>query len=159
MKDLTALLNEMAYREVQTYIQSGNVLFRSDRDLADVDAEEISKNIGQRFGFAPDVFLLRIEDLKDTVAGNPFETEDGKALHFYSLHEKAIDPDLDRLMAAKTPSERFALKNKIFYLYAPDGIGRSKLAGQVERALGVPVTARNWNTVRRLLSLSEQGTA
>ena len=77
----------------------------------------------------------------------------GKELHLYFLVSRPKKPDLDRLDAVKARSERFALKDTVFYLYAPDGIGRSKLAAAVERSLGVAATARNWNTVEKLLEM------
>jgi uncharacterized protein (DUF1697 family) len=59
-------------------------------------------------------------------------------------------------MSAKSKSEEFKLNKNIFYLYAPDGVGRSKLAAKVEQALGVSVTARNWNTVSKLIAMVKQ---
>ena len=60
---------------------------------------------------------------------------------------------MQRLAIAKAASEKFKLEERIFYLHAPDGIGRSKLAAAVEQSLGVVVTARNLNTVNRLISM------
>ena len=57
-------------------------------------------------------------------------------------------------MAIKLKSEEFKFHHKIFYLFAPEGVGRSKLALKVEKSLGVPVTGRNWNTVKELISLA-----
>jgi len=93
--------------------------------------------------------------LQDAVENNPFTTEDGKALHFYFLNAYPNNPDLDRLLAVKSGSEAFKLHKKVFYLYAPDGIGRSKLAAKVEQCMGIPATARNWNTVKKLISMVE----
>ena len=81
---------------------------------------------------------------------SPSATADGKALHFYFLDACAERPDLEKLRLVQADSEEFELRGAVFYLLAPDGIGRSKLAAQVERCLGVPATARNWNTVRKL---------
>jgi len=83
----------------------------------------------------------------------PFSSDEGKLLHFCFLSEMPKEPDLESLEALKSESEEFRLINKVFYLYAPDGVGRSKLAAKVEKAMGVPVTARNWNTVRKIRSL------
>ena len=70
------------------------------------------------------------------------------------LESKPKKPDLAGLMAIKSKSEQFRLDKKVFYLYAPEGIGRSKLVAKVEPALGVPVTGRNWNTVNKLSALA-----
>jgi uncharacterized protein (DUF1697 family) len=63
--------------------------------------------------------------------------------------------NLERLKDLKRENERFELKDKVFYLYAPDGVGRSKLAAASEKALGVPMTDRNWRTVQKILELAE----
>jgi uncharacterized protein (DUF1697 family) len=65
------------------------------------------------------------------------------------------NPDLEALEAVRVPSERFELKGQVFYLYAPEGIGRSKLAASAERKLGVPMTDRNWRTVTKIVSMLE----
>ncbi|MGD8940251.1 MAG: hypothetical protein PVJ72_12780, partial [Gammaproteobacteria bacterium] len=62
----------------------------------------------------------------------------------------------EKLIAVKSKSEEFKLHKNVFYLYAPDGIGRSKLAAKVEQCMGLPVTARNWNTVNKLISMVKE---
>jgi uncharacterized protein (DUF1697 family) len=70
------------------------------------------------------------------------------------LSEEPSRPDLEKLEAVKKESERFRLIGKVFYLCAPEGIGRSKLAAQSERLLGVPMTDRNWRTVCRIRDMA-----
>lgn len=79
---------------------------------------------------------------------------EAKTLHVFFLAEPAIHATLDILTALKKGNESFLLIEQIFYLYAPDGIDRSKLAEKVEKVLGVPTTARNWNTVFSTLQLA-----
>jgi uncharacterized protein (DUF1697 family) len=74
-------------------------------------------------------------------------------LHLFFLATVALEPDLASLESLRADSERYALVEDVFYLHAPDGIGRSKLAARVERALGVPATARNWRTVGKLVEM------
>ena len=88
------------------------------------------------------------------MAANPFPSELGKGLHLIFLAGRPPAPDLARLHALKAVSEAFLLRDRVFYLYAPDGIGRSQLAAKVEQCLGVVVTARNWNTVQKLLEMA-----
>ena len=109
--------------------------------------EEISSKILKSHGFKPKVMLLSVSELEDAIENNPFKTSGGKTLHFFFLESIPVKPDIDGLSNIKTNSEEFNLNKNIFYLYAPDGMGRSKLATKIEQALGVPVTARNWNTV------------
>lgn len=158
MKELKTVLAELGLTDVQTYIQSGNVVFQNGRTDLPALAEEISAAIGQSHGFAPQIMLLSLAELVTAVSRNPYPAtgEQHKTLHFYFLASAPPDPDLAMLEALKADSEQFALIDAVFYLHAPDGIGRSKLAVKVERALGVAATARNWRTVSTLL---EMGTA
>lgn len=158
MRELKALLDGMGLANVQTYIQSGNVVFQSDRTDLPALAQEISAAIGQSHGFEPNIMLLPLAELVTAVSQNPYPATDDqhKTLHFYFLASAPPNPDLASLEALKSNTEQFTLIGSVFYLYAPDGIGRSKLAAKVERALGVAATARNWRTVSTLL---EMGTA
>jgi uncharacterized protein (DUF1697 family) len=156
MKVLKKLLEKIGCDSIRTYIQSGNVVFRTDIKQRAELSREISAAIQHRFGFAPKVLLLGQNELQKVLDDNPFKTTEGKTLHFYFLDATPENPDLDHLKALKSPSEEFTLKKNIFYLYAPDGIGRSKLAAKVEQVLGVAATARNWNTVRKLLEMTGQ---
>ena len=67
---------------------------------------------------------------------------------------KPTNPDLEKLESLRSPTEKFELSGTVFYLYAPDGIGWSKLAAKVEKALGVAVTGRNWRSVGAVMSLA-----
>ena len=154
MKDLAGIFGGMGFQQVKTYIQSGNVVFQSAQIDKNKIAREISSRILKSYGFAPTVLLLEVSELQEAIDNNPFPITDGKALHFFFLESHPPNPDLEGLLAIKLKSEEFKLCNKIFYLYAPEGVGRSKLALKVEKGLGVPATGRNWNTVRELISLA-----
>ena len=153
MKELVELLEGMNYDNVQTYIQSGNVVFHSKKKAGPKDAAEIGRKVLEKKGFEPTVLLLSEADLQSAVEHNPFATSNGKALHFFFLAAASRGPNIKRLESMKANSEKFALCKNVFYLYAPDGVGRSKLVANVEKALGVSVTARNWNTVSKLVSM------
>jgi uncharacterized protein (DUF1697 family) len=143
---------------VRTYIQSGNVVFR----CAETKAEEIGSRIGaavhKAHGFEPRVFVLSIKELKRAKSANPFPhaAVEHKSLHLYFLAEPAKELNIDAMHALKTGNEAFVLTKTVFYLHAPDGIGKSKLAERVEKLLGVAATARNWRTVCKV---SELGSA
>lgn len=155
MKDLSALLTEMGLREVQTYIQSGNVTFRSAAKDRAALAAKISGAIRARHGFAPQVWLLDAAELREAMAGNPYPEAEAipASLHLLFLAEVPPQPKLKELDALKTSSERYTLAGKVFYLHAPEGVGRSRLAANAERLLGVAATGRNWNTVRKLAEM------
>jgi len=104
----------------------------------------------------PHTLILGEDDLHSAMENNPFSAADGKTMHFFFLESKPRQPNLDRLARLKAESEEFLLAENVFYLLAPNGIGRSKLAPAVESALGVPATARNWNTIAKLASMVER---
>jgi uncharacterized protein (DUF1697 family) len=89
------------------------------------------------------------------MASNPFPQAEERpsALHLFFLSEPSSNPDFELLNTLKAGSESFVLTEDVFYLHAPDGIGRSKLAARVERLLGVDVTARNWRTVSKVAEM------
>lgn len=156
MKSLKERIEALGYSDVSSYIQSGNILFRSSPSKAKKFPTDVQKAICDQFGFKPEILLLSVEKLKAAMGKNPFpEAEKNpKSLHFYFLEHPPKDPNLEKLTQLKVEREAFALIGDVLYLYAPDGIGRSKLASNVEKLLGVKATARNANTVRKLLEMS-----
>lgn len=156
MKALKSLLQEMGCSDVSSYIQSGNVVFRNGETQARVLEAKISQLVNAGFGFAPQVLLLTIDQLTLAHSANPFPAGESepKTLHLFFLAEDARNVDMPALDALKSTTEQFQLIDRVFYLHAPDGIGRSKLAARVERHLGVATTARNWRTVEKVLQLA-----
>ena len=158
MKDLVATLEKVGCRDVATYIQSGNAVFRSGEQDAPLLADRIRAEIGERHGFEPRVLLLGSDELRRMMRSNPFPEAESepKRLHLYFLAAPPERPDLDALEEIKGDHERFVLDDGVFYLHAPNGIGRSRLAAGVEKLLGVPATARNWSTVSKVMELAKQ---
>jgi uncharacterized protein (DUF1697 family) len=156
MTELVDILQTFNLKNVRTYIQSGNVVFQSSRQVPSKLAAKIATQIEKHRGFTPDVLILSAEDWQLAVDSNPFpEAEsDPKTLHCFFLSTTPVAPDMETMSRAKTPAERFQLTDKVFYLHAPDGIGRSRLAAKVEKHLGVAATARNWRTVQKLLEMA-----
>lgn len=158
MKQLAAMLNELGCEKVTTYIQSGNVLLQHSQSDGQILAQQITAKMQQTFGFEPKTLLLTLEQFQQAASNNPFpqaETEP-KTLHMFFLAEPEVELDVEKLNSLKKPNEEFRLIEQVFYLHAPDGLGRSKLAEKVERILAVPTTARNWNTVNKLLGLADK---
>jgi uncharacterized protein (DUF1697 family) len=156
MRDLVQLLEELGLKNVKTYIQSGNVVFQSEpADLAKLSTE-ISEAIGESHGFTPQIFILNMKAMQKAMSANPFpEGEDEpKSLHLFFLDAIPKDLDLTALEAVQKDSERFELIDDVFYLHAPDGIGRSKLAERVGRGWNVSITARNWRTVNKIMEMA-----
>jgi uncharacterized protein (DUF1697 family) len=156
MQDLVTLCERAGFKGVQSYIQSGNVVFRSPKGPPSTLARRIGGLILKNHGFEPKVLVLSVRELESAVAANPFREAEGDpgALHLFFLSETPRAPDIDSLSQLQTSTERFALKAKVFYLHTPDGFGISKLAKRAERLIGVDATARNWRTVNRVLQLA-----
>ncbi len=156
MKELIGLLEGLGAEAVKTYIQSGNVVFQSASTDTQALASRITAAIHQKKGFEPRVLILTLAAFDEAMAENPFPEaeEDPRSLHLGFLESVPPSPKLDELEALRKENERFRLVGSVFYLHAPDGIGRSKLAEKSERLLGVPMTDRNWRTVCKLRELA-----
>jgi uncharacterized protein (DUF1697 family) len=159
MKSLVAELESIGLSDVKTYIQSGNVVLRCPAARASKLGSEIATAISEKFGFEPKVMLINAKELTKAKKANPFpeavDEMEGRTLHFFFLASVPKTVDKDRLEAVRRPSERWQIKGAVFYLHTPEGFGDSKLATQVEKILGVSVTARNLRTVNALLELAE----
>lgn len=153
MKELVELLENIGCQNVRTYIQSGNAALES-KDREGQLSQKVESAIFKEKGFRVSVLVLALNDFQYAAQANPYSTEDGKLLHLFFLSEVQADPDFSILESHKSATEQFELKGRVLYLYAPDGIGRSKLATKIEKAMGVPTTARNWNTVQKLIELA-----
>jgi uncharacterized protein (DUF1697 family) len=159
MKELVAMLGDLGAQKVKTYIQSGNAVFVwKDKNTAKL-SNQITAEIKKRRGFDPHVLLLELKDFEKVIQQNPFPAEaeaDPKALHAGFLAAAPKSPDLKALESLKSDTERFRLIDRVFYLHAPEGVGRSKLAAKSEKLLGVPMTDRNWRTVLTLWKLAQE---
>jgi uncharacterized protein (DUF1697 family) len=158
MKELVAMLESIGAQNVKTYVQSGNAVFQSEETSAPTLSNTISITIKKRRGFEPQVLLLELEELQKAVESNPFPEAESepKTLHVHFLASVPQNPDFDALESIKTERERFVLKDSVFYLHAPDGIGRSKLAANTEKLLGVSMTSRNWRTVCKVIAMAKE---
>ena len=156
MKTLRELIEELGGEQVSTYIQSGNAVFRHTESDASALASKVRASVQTRCSFEPAVLLLAVKEFEQAIGNNPFdaETKDPKTVHLWFLSEAPKNPDLDGMASIRSASERFELIDDVFYLHAPDGIGRSKLAAKVERLLGVDATARNWRTASKIQELT-----
>jgi uncharacterized protein (DUF1697 family) len=114
--------------------------------------------IKKRSGFEPHVLLLELEDIERAIKKNPFPevANDPKTLHAGFLASAPEKLNLKSLETFKSGSERFHLIDKVFYLHAPEGIGRSRLAANAEKLLGVPMTDRNWKTVCKIREIAKE---
>jgi uncharacterized protein (DUF1697 family) len=158
MKELVAILENIGLNKVKTYIQSGNVVFQSQAEDAPRLAKKISAEVKTNRGFEPRVLLLELPEMEQALKSNPFPEAESEpnTLHVNFLVSVPANPDLKTLESIKKENERFNLKDKVFYLHAPEGIGRSKLAASAEKLLGVAMTGRNWRTVCKIVAMVKE---
>ena len=158
MKELVAILDNLGAQHIKTYIQSGNAVFASrEKDIPRL-SNQIRAEVKQRRGFEPHVLVLQLEDLERAIQNNPFPEAESEptTLHAGFLISVPKNPNLEALASYQRDSERFRLINRVFYLLAPEGVGRSKLAANAERLLGEPMTDRNWRTVCVLWKMAQE---
>ncbi len=159
MAGLRALLEELGHSDVQTYLQSGNAVFTAPRGDEESLGAELRTAIEEHFGFAVDVLVRDGAYLRAVADACPFPAAELEAKQLHVTYFSApVDPArfaaIDQ--AAYLPEE-FRLGDRALYLYAPDGLGRSKLGEQLSRPAlnkGLIATTRNWNTVTRLVELT-----
>lgn len=152
MKELVCILGGIGCENVRTYIQSGNVVLDSGLSPSSLE-NSISEALEASKGFSIPVIALPVSKLRSAVDACPFETKEGKLLHyFFAISKPFVNEQILQSLCAE--SECYESRGMVFYLYAPNGIGRSKLVANIERVLGVPATGRNHNTVQKLLDLA-----
>lgn len=156
MADLRALLTELGYRDVRTHLQSGNAVFTSvPTDEAALETR-VSQAIEDRFGFPVDVLVRDHAYLRAVADACPFPAAslEPKQLHVTYFANPVTAADFAKVDAERFLPEDFRLGDRALYLYAPDGLGRSKLADALGRAARGVATTRNWNTVAKLAELT-----
>lgn len=154
MKDLVTLCEGLGFAHVRTYIQSGNLVFDCPETVLSILEIKLADAVMAAMGFRPAVMVFSPEMMAAVVANNPFpdavETPQFLQLYFLAAPTTITVKEMASLQAIAIPSERFSLIGSCFYLHAPEGIGRSKLAVKVEKILSVAMTCRNWRTVMAL---------
>jgi uncharacterized protein (DUF1697 family) len=157
MGELKSLFSELGYEDVTTYLQSGNVVFRTPKK-ADGIAAAVERRIADEFGHSVTVLLRTAAELRKIADNSPFVTgeSDPKKLHVVFLDSRPgakakadLDPD-------RSPPDRFDVRGREIYLHLPNGSGRSKLTiDYFERRLDAKATARNWRTLTNLVELTQ----
>jgi uncharacterized protein (DUF1697 family) len=157
MPKLRGLLEEGGFDDVQTYVQSGNVVLSSRAKPPGV-ARKVERLIEDELGLEIDVVVRTPSELASVVRRNPFGdvAKDPKRYQVSFLDRKASPSVVKKLKAAVVPPEEFVAIGRELYAWHPSGVARSKLwALLAGRGLGVKATARNWTTVTKLLELAD----
>ncbi|MGW8630771.1 DUF1697 domain-containing protein [Streptomyces sp. NPDC055793] len=159
MADLRALVTDLGHDAVRTHLQSGQAVFAAAHGDEESLAVELAGAIEKRFGFAVDVIVRGHAYLKGVAEACPFPAAELEAKQLHVTYFSA-PVDAERFAPVDAPAflpEEFRLGDRALYLYAPDGLGRSKLAEVLARprvTKGVVATTRNWNTVVKLVEMT-----
>ena len=158
MPELRDLLSAAGFKDVRTYVQSGNVVLASDADPAELEAE-VERLIAERFDLEVGVVVRTGGELAEVVARNPLAdvAVEPKRYQVTFLAEPLGPDQVERLAALAAGSERFLADGRELYAWHPDGVARSKLWAKLgSKGLGVKATSRNWATVTTLLEMAEE---
>jgi uncharacterized protein (DUF1697 family) len=159
MDALRDLYKSLKLQDACTYIQSGNIIFRTEeRDLQRL-AGRIEDTIERSFGFRPDVILRTSAELRGAIARNPFAKRSGIEPRRLLVTFLASDPGQkarDQVLKIKADPEELRIDGREVYIYYPNGMARPKLSWAViEKTLKTRGTGRNWNSVIKLLEMAE----
>jgi len=158
MTELRQLYLNLGFINIQTYIQSGNVIFQTE--LADIKVMEslITEGISNNFGFQVPVIVLTNDSLKSALSNNPFlsgSTKDPAFMHFTFLSDIPQKELVDKISEKDYTPDEYRFDDKTIFLYCPTGYGNTKLTNTFfEKKLRVSATTRNLQTVTQLVSLS-----
>ena len=154
MAELKQVLEKMGLQKVKTYIQSGNVLFESEKE-ADTLSQQLEEEIKKEFGFSVPVVLRTAEELDQVINDCPFSIDsllEGESVQVAFLTETPSLDGINQLSAVNSGMDEYQINGKNVYLFFRQSIRNSKLATQLPK-LGVPATVRNWKTVIKLAAM------
>ena len=153
MADLRKLLNDLKFQNVQTYIQSGNIILTSEESKTDV-GKKIKDGIAVKFGYDVPVIIKTVSEWKKAIKGYPFSVENPKIVAFVFLDKKTSETKIE---IKGINNDEYKIDKDMVYLYCPSTFAKTKLSNNlIERKLKVTATTRNYNTTLRLLSLATQ---
>lgn len=158
MAEVRKMMTDIGFRDIQTYIQSGNIVFRSDVDTTEKLEGLIHAAIDTTFGFDVPVIVKSVTEMKDIIVQNPFKNEVDLAENriYFVLLQGAPNIELvHTFKSEKYLNEIFSVSNNCVYLCCKNGYGKAKLNNNViERKLKVKATARNYRTMNKMVELA-----
>lgn len=157
MPELARAFEKAGFKNVRTYIQSGNVIFDSEEELCDILAGKIRDLVTKTFGLTIQVIVIRPQELSEIVAQNPFVKRPGIDLtrqHITFLDREADPEKAEKLLTYNYPPDEILIGSGAVYVHCPDGYGNTKFHNNfIEKKLGANATSRNWNTCQKLLEM------
>jgi uncharacterized protein (DUF1697 family) len=157
MADLQKLYESLKFKNVQTYIASGNVVFQSPETDVQKLRRKIQKKIQEKFGFDVGILVITPKQLEKAIKQNPFPNAKPNMLCFNFLSEAPANVPMDEINARKDPAEQVKIIGDVLYHHCPIGFGKTDVTNAfLEKKLNVVATARNWNTVNKLLEMGKE---
>ncbi len=160
MSELRALYVSLGFRDAQTFIASGNVVFTNDGKNIAALSKRIEDAIEKRFKIRPDVIVRTASELREVIAKNPFAKRHGlqpNRLLVYFLARAPGDEACKAVRKLDAAPEELHLSGRELYVYYPKGVARPKISwAALERILKTRGTGRNWNTANQLLAIAER---
>jgi uncharacterized protein (DUF1697 family) len=158
MAELREVLTPLGCQKVQTYIQSGNVIYRAAKQSRQALSKKIEESLLQRFGFSVPVLTRTAREMKDVIQSNPFLKESGvdlSKLHVTFLPEVPGEAGLKIMRAIDAGPDRCHSVGDVIYLFCPNSYSETRLSnGFLEKTFSVRATTRNWRTVNKLYDLA-----
>jgi len=158
MDALKQLYADLGFKNISTYIQSGNVIFQASKSQTKDLEKKIADRIAKQFGFDVPVFVIEAEEVKKIADKNPFlkKKVDVSKLHVTFLSGEPSEENISKISGAPYSPDEFAIKGKTIYLFCPNGYGNTKLNNTFfENKLKVTATTRNWKTTNELIRIAE----
>ncbi|HWI64261.1 MAG TPA: DUF1697 domain-containing protein [Symbiobacteriaceae bacterium] len=159
MAELKRTFEALGFSRVQTYIQSGNVVFEAAEDEASL-RRRIEQAIEAAFGFAVPTVLRTAQALEAIVADCPFPVDrlaEGEELYVALLAEAPAQAGIDKLLASRSDTDECRLAGREVYLLLRNGARETIFTNNfLEKKLGVPVTTRNWQTINKLVEMGKE---
>jgi uncharacterized protein (DUF1697 family) len=156
MNELAVIFTESGCRDVQTYIQSGNVVFNAPAKIAAQTPVGISRKIRDRFGFEVPIVIRTAEEIDAVLLANPFLAQGAaeNTLHVSFLADLPAASNVQQLDPNRSAGDAFVVVGREIYLHLPNGMARTKLTSQYfDSRLKTIGTARNWRTVQQLYAM------
>jgi uncharacterized protein (DUF1697 family) len=161
MSELSELYVNLGLKDAETFIQSGNVIFNDEKDIAPSALSiNIEKAILKRFNYIVPVMIRTNQELTDLFSSNPFIGEinfDPSKMAVIFLHDEPSDNQIQKVADIDYPPDKFKMVGRDIFIYCPNGFGRTKLyTNFFEKKMGVVGTARNWKTITTVLNIAEK---
>jgi uncharacterized protein (DUF1697 family) len=154
MSDLKNLIEDLSFKKVKTFIQSGNVIFFSNTNNKRTIQNKIEKRIKDHFGFQVQVIIKTPDQISDALKHNPFlkdKKKDIGQIYFTFISENPSAANIKKLREVNYSPEEYILDDDIIYVFFPNGYGKSKMNNNFfEKKLNVFATTRNYKTVKTL---------